>query len=137
MRGGAVLLATLFAAVLAVAATLSLSTPEASHADHAVAVPAATHDSAHDHGHPGSGQQAGASQPAEAAGLSFPALGDGTGGLCVGLVCLMAALIALAARLADARRVVSVLPRWLDPHLVAHGRFSDPPCLHRLSVMRC
>jgi hypothetical protein len=135
-RRGALLLATLLAVIFAVFAMHSLSSHERSHIDHAAALPLVADDPGPGRDHSGSMQQPGPTEPDGPEGPT-PDHDGGAGELCLALLCLMAALIVLALLRGVSRRILYVVPHWLGPRLVAFGRSPDPPCLHRLSILRC
>lgn len=61
---------------------------------------------------------------------------DLDGGVCLALLCLFAGLLALMLRKGRRVRPRFVLRR-VTAGLLPRGRPADPPCLHRLSIMRC
>lgn len=135
-RRGALLLATLFAVIFAVFAMHSLSSHERSHRDHAAALPLVADAPGLEHDHAGSMQQPGPTEP-DGPEEPSPDHEGGVGELCLALLSLMAALIVFALLRGLSQRVLYVVHRWLGPRLVACGRYPDPPCLHRLSILRC
>ena len=135
-RRRALLLVTLFAVIFALFAMHSLSSHERTHSDHAAALPLVANDPGLKHDHTGSMQQPGPTQPDGPQGPS-PDHDGGAGELCLALLCLMTALVALVMRRGPSGRILYVAPRWLGPRLLALGRSPDPPCLHRLSILRC
>ncbi|WP_067430939.1 DUF6153 family protein [Nocardioides jensenii] len=131
----ALVLATLFAVVFGVFAMHSLTSHERGHAGHA-ALPLAAEAADREH----HTEPAGSKAP-ESADSESPADDDNSGvaELCMALLCLMAALIALALSRGISRRIlyVVVIPRWIGSRIAVLSRSADPPCLHRLSILRC
>lgn len=124
---------TLAAALFAVLAMHGLSSHELAHGASAtaavpVAAAAAGHvDLEHRHGVNAPGEQ----------GEDGPSPDrDVEGGVCLALLCLLAGLLALRLR-----RGLRPCPPWVlrrvNLGLLSAGRPADPPCLHRLSIMRC
>jgi hypothetical protein len=129
----ALVLATLFAVIFGVFAMHSLTSHERGHAGHA-ALPLAAE--AADRGH--HTEPAGTKAP-QSADSESPA-DDDNGSvteLCMALLCLMAALIALALSRGISRGILYIAPRWIGPRIAVLSRSADPPCLHRLSILRC
>ncbi|WP_328529110.1 hypothetical protein OG984_26700 [Nocardioides sp. NBC_00368] len=129
---GALLLATLFGVVFAVFTLHGLTSHEQAHSEHAAAV-LAMDTAAHDHVGTGHGLD---SETPESPAPS-PDHDGGAGDLCLALLCLLAALIVLALRRGSPRRVLCVVLRWAESRTFSSGRTADPPCLHRLSILRC
>lgn len=140
-RLGPALLATLFAVLFGFFAMHGV-------AAHGVAHPAGSHSAipgvsevvgelSETAGHErGRGAAAGA---AEADGEA-PTHPDGHGGVggeaCVALLVLLVALLILAARRGRTIRPIFILRR-MRSRLILYARPAEPPCLHRLSIMRC
>lgn len=135
-RRSALLLATLFAVIFAVLAMHALTSHERTHSDHAAALPLVADDPGGAPAHTSPLQPTESSDHDGPAGSS-PEHEGGAGELCLALLCLTATLIVLALRRGVSRRVLYVVPRWLAPGLPAASRSPDPPCLHRLSILRC
>lgn len=132
-RRGALLLATLFAVTFAVLAVHALTSHERAHsAPIATGLPLAVDTGEADHAHADL-VAAPQSNESETPGHD----GGGAGELCLALLSLMTALIALTLRRGVPRRLLHVAPRWNGPRSVGLGRSLDPPCLHRLSILRC
>lgn len=131
---GALLLATLFGVVFAVFALHGLTSHEQAHSEHAATV-LVMDTAAHDHAGTGHGFESEAPGPDSPA--PSPDHDGGAGDLCLALLCLLAALIALALRRGVPRRVLRVVLLRAEPQTFSSGRTADPPCLHRLSVLRC
>lgn len=70
-----------------------------------------------------------------------PASPDGhhgvSGEACLAILCLLIALLLLAVRRGRLARTMVVLGRRPRSRVVLRGRPADPPCLHRLSILRC
>ena len=136
-RRGALLLATLLVVIFAVFAMHVLTSHERAPVDYpalplaAEAVPV-EHDNAH--AEPGP-PPADTSEAAES--WSHHDDGKGVAELCMGLLCIMAALIALALSRGVSRRIRYVVRRWIGPRIATLSRSARPPCLHRLSILRC
>ncbi|MFG2296883.1 DUF6153 family protein [Streptomyces sp. NPDC048603] len=143
---GALLLATLFAVVFAVFAMHSLTTQQA-HSCHTAALPliGTADENPHAHTDVTSGNVA----PGDATRTPDSPVGEsphdhghdhdhgGTAETCLALLCVVAALLALALGRGPSERVLYVLSRGAAS---AHGRLSRtgaPPRLHQLSVLRC
>lgn len=58
----------------------------------------------------------------------------GVGESCLALLCIVAALFTFVLRRGGSNRV---LRRWATRALPWISRTGDPPCLHRLSILRC
>ena len=61
---------------------------------------------------------------------------DLDGGVCLALLCLFAVLLSLVLH-RGLHAHPSLVPRRVSDGLVRRGRPADPPCLYRLSIMRC
>ena len=71
------------------------------------------------------------------AGERSPDQGHDLGsGACLALLCLLGGLLALVLRRGLHARPCLV-PRSITGGLFPRGRPADPPCLHRLSILRC
>lgn len=114
----ALLLATLFAVIFGVFAMHSLTSHERTHAGHsAIPLAAAEVDLEHGAGHEESNATA-----SDASGSPSDDDGSGFAELCMALLCLMAALIALALSRGRSRRMLCVVPRWsAHAWLFSHG----------------
>ena len=90
------------------------------------------------HGHVDAGAEAGA-QKAHDPHPDPPEEDHGEGAaMCLALVCFGAVLIALALRRGLSTRVLFDVRRWAIVTSRAVGRrHLEPPCLHRLSILRC
>lgn len=131
---GALLLATLFGVIFAVFTMHGLTSHEQAHSEHAATV-LAMDTAAHEY--PGEGHGFDTEEPEPGSPAPSPDHGGGAGDLCLALLCLLAALIALALRRGIPGRVLCVLLRWAESRTFSSGRTTDPPCLHRLSILRC
>ena len=125
-------LVTLFAVLFAVFAMHGLASHDRAHGGDAVtALPVVAGDGFADprHGH-------GTTAPDNPdAGEQSPDHDLG-GGVCLALLGLFAALLALVLRkVLDPRSLFAL--RRVAVGLLPPGRAADPPCLHRLSIMRC
>lgn len=129
----ALVLATLFAVIFGVFAMHSLTSHEQAHAGHS-AIPLATEAADREH----QTEPAGTNAP-QSADSESPSDDDNSGvaELCMALLCLMAALIALVVSRGISRRILYVVPRWIGPRIAVLSRSADPPCLHSLSILRC
>ncbi|WP_138895456.1 DUF6153 family protein [Streptomyces chryseus] len=134
---GALLLATVFAVVLAVFAMHALTSHLLqAHSGHAAASPlvVAGDKTQHDHSDVAPGD---ATTTSDSPDGESPCDHGGAGEICLALLCIVVALYSFARRRGGSDRVLYVLRRWAAP---AHGwisRTGDPPCLHRLSILRC
>ncbi len=135
MKGrSGVLLATLFAVVFGVFAMHALTSHEA-HGGHAAAVlPLSAEAADLEHHAEPAGMNA---AQLDSLGSPSPDHDGGVAELCMALLCLIAALIALALSRGLSRRTLDVVPRWIGPRIAALARSVDPPCLHQLSILRC
>lgn len=86
-----------------------------------------------DHGHPGSA----AAPVDDSHGEPSPHQDHGLeSGVCLTLLSLLAGLLTLLLRRGCQARPLCVLRR-VGVGLLPRSRPADPPCLHRLSIMRC
>ncbi|WP_159050808.1 MULTISPECIES: DUF6153 family protein [unclassified Streptomyces] len=131
---GALLRATLLAVVLALFAMHVLASHQPVHSGHATAIPRvdAPATTAHTHSH---------AAPADAAAPPHGPPGpDGEcdhGGVeesCLALLYIVAALFTFALRRVGTN---GVLRPWAARTYSWTSRTGDPPCLHRLSILRC
>ncbi|MFD5624026.1 DUF6153 family protein [Streptomyces yangpuensis] len=128
-------MATLFAVVFAVFAMHGLSTQQA-HSCHTAALPliGSADGTQHVHIHVTPGDAAGTPEsPHDESSHDHGAAGE----TCLALLCLVVALLALALGRGASDRVLYVLRRGVPPAQSWVSRVGDPPCLHRLSVLRC
>lgn len=131
---GVPLLATLFGVIFAVFVLHGLTSHEQAHSEHAATV-LAMDTAAHNHAGAGHGFDSETPEPESPA--PSPDHDGGSGGLCLALLCLLATLIVLALRRGIPRRVLCVVLRWAESRTFSSARAADPPCLHRLSILRC
>lgn len=137
-RSSTLLLATLFAVILGVFAMHALTSHERAHAGHsAIPLAADVADVEHDGTHAETQLPQTDGSATDDPGSPSHDDGSGIAELCMALLCLMAALIALALSRGQSRRILYVVPRWIGPRIAALARSADPPCLHRLSILRC
>lgn len=132
------LLATVFAVVLAVFAMHALTSHLLqAHSGHAAALPLidAEHKAQHAHSDVAPGD-ATTTTPDSSDGES-PCDHGGAGEICLALLCIVAALHAFARMRGGSNRVLYVLRRWAAPMHRWISHTGDPPCLHRLSILRC
>ncbi|MFE6645339.1 DUF6153 family protein [Nocardioides sp. NPDC057772] len=130
----ALLLATLFGVVFAIFAMHGLTSHERAHSEHAPTM-LGMDTAAHDHARADHGFDTKAPKPDRP--TPSPDHGGGAADLCLALLCLLAALIALALRRGIPRGVLCVVPRWAESPAFTPDRATAPPCLHRLSILRC
>lgn len=128
------LLATLFAVLLGVIAMHGL-------AGHGVAHSSGVHSTLPGVADAPAGSQGHEHGTSHEGGPDAPAPPDDqhavSGEACLAILCLLIALLLLAVRQGRLARTMAVLGRWPRPHVVLRGRPADPPCLHRLSILRC
>ncbi|MGW0118029.1 DUF6153 family protein [Streptomyces sp. NPDC003327] len=123
--------ATLLAVVLVLFGMHVLASRHPIHSSHATAVPlAGAHGTTeHKHSH---------AAPADAAATPRSPDGEcdhgGAGEGCLALLYMVAALFTFALRRQAGN---GVLRRWAARARPRAGRTGDPPCLHRLSILRC
>ncbi|MFE9771971.1 hypothetical protein ACFYOV_09925 [Streptomyces sp. NPDC005931] len=133
-RTGALLLATVVAVVLAVCAMHALTSHQQIHGGQAASAlidAGNTPRHAHSDVAPGNTTRT-LDNPGDP-----PCDHRGAGEICLALLCIVAARLALALRRGVSDRVLYVLRRWAAPAHRWISRIGDPPCLHRLSVLRC
>lgn len=129
------LLATVFAVVFAVFAMHAPTSHLQAHSGHTDALPLAAGDTtqhAHSDVAPGA-----ATKTPDSPDDESPCDHGGAGEICLALLYIVAALRAFALRRGGSNRVLDVLRRWAAPTHRWLSRTGDPPCLHRLSVLRC
>jgi hypothetical protein len=125
--------ATLFAVLFAVFAMHGLASHDLAHGSTAPsAVPGVVADShvGSEHGH------AGTQEPDRNREPSPGQDGHLDGSMCLALLCLLAALLALALRRGVQTRPLIILRRRAN-ELLPRGRPAEPPCLYRLSILSC
>ncbi|MFJ2593726.1 DUF6153 family protein [Streptomyces erythrochromogenes] len=128
---GALLRATLLAVVLALFAMHVLASHQPVHSGHATAIPLVAAHGATEHTH---------SHAAPAGATTTPHGPDGEcdhGGVeesCLALLYIVAALFTFVLRRAGTN---GVLRPWAARTHSWTSRTGDPPCLHRLSILRC
>ena len=126
---------TLFAVVFGVFAMHALTSHHVHHdgADNELRAAAMA-----EHGHAEAGIEAGAQQ-AQDPHPDPPEEDRGEGAvMCLALACFVAVLMALALRRGVSTRVLFDVRRWTIVTSRAVGRrHLEPPCLHRLSILRC
>ncbi|MGR4883941.1 DUF6153 family protein [Streptomyces sp. LARHCF249] len=128
---GALLRATLLAVVLALFAMHVLASHQPVHSGHAAAFPAidAGERTQHAHSHVA---------PADATTTPHSPDGEcdhgGVGESCLALLYIVAALFTFVLRRGGGN---GVLRRWAARTDSWTSRTGDPPCLHRLSILRC
>lgn len=132
---GAVLLATLFTLILAVFAMHAMANHHHAHATAEAALPLGVADAgaAHVGGHSSHGQPAPDGVPAP---HEEPDQDGSLAGACFALLCLMAASVLVALLRGRPQRPLFVLQR-MRTRLPVLGRPLEPPCLYRLSILRC
>ncbi|NWF24700.1 hypothetical protein HW130_00175 [Streptomyces sp. PKU-EA00015] len=131
---GALLLATVFAVVLAVFAMHAVTSHLLqAHSGHAAALPLIDAGGKTQHAHSDVAPGDAAKTPDSPDGES-PCDHGGAGEICLALLCIAAALLAFAR---GGSNRVYVLRRWTAPTHRWISRTGDPPCLHRLSILRC
>lgn len=128
---GALLRATLLVVVLALFAMHVLASHQPVHSGHAAAVPLIDAGEKTQHTHSDVA-------PAEATTTSDSPDGEcdhgGVGESCLALLYIVAALFTFALRRGVANRILG--RRAERPHFWI-SRTGDPPCLYRLSILRC
>lgn len=129
-------MATLFAVVLAVFAMHALITHEQAHSCHVAALPLidAGDNTQHAHTDVASGD---ATKTPDSPDDESPRDHGGAGEICLALLCIVAALTVFALGRGVSDRVLYVLRRWASSAHRWMCRTGDPPCLHRLSILRC
>ena len=135
-RRNSLLLVTLFAVILSVFAMHSLSAHESTHREHAAVPSLLTDETGLERDHTGSMRNVGLTQPGSLDGPR-PDHEVGSGDLCLAFLYLVTALVTLTMLRGLSRRILYAVPRRRGPRPVALGRSPDPPCLHRLSILRC
>ncbi|MFE1437165.1 hypothetical protein [Streptomyces sp. NPDC058739] len=126
-------MATLFAAVFAVFAIHALTTQQA-RTCHTAASPFI--DAADESRHPHSDDASrGVPRTPDGPDGEVSHGHGGAGETCLTLLCVIA-LLAFALTRGGSHRVLYVLRRASPAHSWI-GRTGDPPCLHRLSILRC
>ena len=133
---GALPLATVFAVVLAVLAMHALTSHLQAHSGHAVALPLIDAGDKTQHAHSDVAPGDATKTPDSPDGES-PCDHGGAGEICLALLCIVAVLLAFALGRGVSNRVLHVLRRWAAPTHRWISRTGDPPCLHRLSILRC
>lgn len=127
----ALLRATLLAVVLALFGMHVLASHHPVHSSHATAIPLADARGTTEHAHAHAA-------PADATATPHSPDGEcdhgGVGETCLALLCMVAALFTFALRRQGSN---GVLRRWAARTRPWAGRTGDPPCLHRLSILRC
>lgn len=133
-HAGALLFATLLAVVLAVFVMHTLT----SHRTHCTTSASALSgvESAVAHQHPDGGHHDEAGS-AKSSSPESPDQDHGAPGVICWAMLMLAAFVALALSRGVPSRVLFVMRRWTSSGLLPRGRSADPPCLHRLSVLRC
>ncbi|MEU1570239.1 hypothetical protein ABZ519_03535 [Streptomyces collinus] len=121
--------------MLAVFAMHSLTSHQHAHSGHAAALPLISAGDKTQHAHsdvsPGDTTTTLASPDDD-----HPCDHGGVGESCLVLLCIVA-LLAFALRRGGSNRILYVLRRWAAPTRPWTNRTGDPPCLHRLSILRC
>ncbi|MFD8231625.1 hypothetical protein ACFV20_06975 [Streptomyces sp. NPDC059696] len=135
-RTGALLLATIIAVVLAMFAMHALTSHQHAHSRHAAAVPLIDAGDRTQHAHSDVAPRDATKTPDSPDGEP-PCDHGGAGEICLALLCIVAARLAFALRRGGSDRVLYVLGRWAAPTHRWISRIGDPPCLHRLSILRC
>ncbi len=132
---GALLRATLLAVVLAVFAMHVLASHQQVHGGHAAEFPLIDAvDKAH-HAHSDVVAAAGdATKTPDSPDDESPCHHGGVGESCLALLCIVAALFTFVLGRGGSNRV---LRRWAARAHPWISRTGDPPCLHRLSILRC
>ncbi|WP_149829090.1 hypothetical protein [Streptomyces tailanensis] len=129
-------MATLFAVVLAIFAMHALTTHHQAHSCHAAALPLTDAGDQTQHAHtavaPGE-----VTRTPDGPDDASPCDHGGAGDSCLALLGIVAALLAFALRRGVSNRVLCMLRRWAAPAHRWISRTGDPPCLHRLSILRC
>lgn len=133
-RTGALLLATLFAALLGVIAMHGLAGHGVAHSSGVHSTLPAVADApfgseGHEHGPSHERVPDAPASPDDHHDVSAEA--------CLAILCLLIALLLLAVRRGRLARAMVVFGRRPRSQLVLRGRPADPPCLHRLSILRC
>ncbi|MFD5425323.1 hypothetical protein [Streptomyces sp. NPDC127084] len=131
-HGGALLLATVFALVLAVLAMHAPTSHLQAHSGHAAALPLIDAGDKAQHAAP-----ADATKTPDRPDGESPCDHGGAGEICLALLCIVAALRVFALMRGGSNRVLDALRRWAAPTHRWIGRTGDPPCLHQLSILRC
>lgn len=140
-RVGAALLATLFAVLFGFFAMHGVAAHGVGHGDgsHST-IPGVTEAVGYHavtEGHQDGITQAAAGETGADHEPTSPEGHDGLGGeACVAMLILLIALIITAVRCGRTVRPMSILRR-MRSRLILYARTSEPPCLHRLSIMRC
>ncbi|MFB7172251.1 hypothetical protein ACFCYM_15680 [Streptomyces sp. NPDC056254] len=130
------LLATVFTVVFAVFAMHAPTSHVHGHSGHAAAVPVIDAGDKAQHAHSDVVPGAAANTLGSPDGES-PCNHGGAGEICLALLYIVAALHAFALMRGGSNRVLNVLRRWSAPAHRWISRTGDPPCLHRLSILRC
>ncbi|MBT2492932.1 hypothetical protein J7E96_31390 [Streptomyces sp. ISL-96] len=130
---GALLRAMLLAVVLALFAMHVLASHQPAHSGHAAAFPLidAGDKTLHAHSDVASGD---ATRTPDSLDGESPCDHGGVGESCLALLCIVAALFTFALRRGGSNRI---LGRRAEPTHSWISRTGDPPCLHRLSILRC
>lgn len=128
-------MATVFAVMLAVFAMHSLTTHQQHHSCHAAASSLIDAGDKAQHAHADVAPRD-ATKTADSPDDESPGDHGGVGESCLALLCVVAAL-AFALGRGVSKRVLYVLRRWAAPTHRRISRTGDPPCLHRLSILRC
>ena len=132
---GALLFATLLAVVLAVFVMHTLTSHRTHCGPSASALAGVVSPVAHQHTDGGHHDEVGSAKSSSA---ESPEQDHGAPGvICWAMLSMLAAFIALALRRSLPTRVLFVMRRWTSSGWLPRGRLADPPCLHRLSVLRC
>lgn len=133
---GALLIATLLAVVFAVFAMHALTTEQA-RSCHTAALPLTDAADEPRHAHTGIAPGDDATRAPGSPDGESPHDHGGAEETCLALLCIAAALLAFALGRGASHRVLYVLRRGAPPAHGWIGRTGDPPCLHRLSILRC
>ncbi|MFB9556934.1 DUF6153 family protein [Streptomyces roseoviridis] len=130
---GALLRATLLAMVLAVFAMHVVASHQPVHTGHAAASSPIDAGNKGQHAHFDVALGDATQTPDNPDGES-PCDHGGVGESCLALLCIVATLFTFLLRRGGSDRVVRRWARRARPWI---SRTSDPPCLHRLSILRC
>ncbi|MFD5620392.1 hypothetical protein [Streptomyces yangpuensis] len=130
------LLATVFAVMFAVLAMHAPASHLQAHSGHAAALPVIGAGEKAPHAHSDVALHD-ATETRHSPDGDSPCNHGGAGEVCLALLYLVAALHAFARIRGGSNRILDVLHRWSEPMHRWISRTGDPPCLHRLSVLRC
>ncbi|NXY96789.1 hypothetical protein HYE82_20855 [Streptomyces sp. BR123] len=130
------LLATVFAVVFAVFAMHAPISHVHAHSGHAAALPVIDAGEKAPHTHSDVALQD-ATEARHSRDGDSPCNHGGAGKICLALLYLVAALHAFARIRGGSNRILDALRRSSAPVHRWISRTGDPPCLHRLSILRC